>query len=59
LEKVKSAVACLVAMLYGDGQDPVKPGNLNHSYDSGDGQHPNNAGYRQIASTVYNAAFAS
>jgi acyl-CoA thioesterase I len=47
-----------LADLYGAMQDPAKPGNLNPSYDSGDGLHPNNAGYERIANTIYNAAFA-
>ena len=46
-----------LADLYGAMQDPSTPGNLNPSYDSGDGQHPNNAGYQRIANTIYNAAF--
>jgi len=46
-----------LADLYGAMQDPARPGNLNPSYDSGDGQHPNNAGYERIADTIYNAAF--
>jgi acyl-CoA thioesterase I len=44
--------------LYTAMQDPSVPGNLNPLYDSGDGLHPNNAGYQHMAETIYNTVFA-
>jgi lysophospholipase L1-like esterase len=32
--------------------DPADPQQLNPAYNSGDGLHPNDAGYRAIAATI-------
>ena len=42
------AVVDLEALL----RDPARPDFLNPRYDSGDGQHPNSAGYRAVANAV-------
>jgi len=33
-------------------RDPTRPERLNPAYDSGDGLHPNEAGYRAMADAV-------
>jgi hypothetical protein len=46
--KVPDAVVDLAAVL----RDRSKPDFLAQRYDSGDGQHPNSAGYRAVARTI-------
>lgn len=40
-------------------QDPVQPAHLRPAYDSGDGLHPNGAGYAAMAACVNLSAFAA
>lgn len=40
-------------------QDPARPSRLNPAYDSGDGLHPNAAGYKAMAECVELSAFQS
>ena len=46
--KVPDAVVDLAAVL----RDPSRPDFLARRYDSGDGQHPNSAGYRAVARAI-------
>ena len=46
--KAPDAVVDLAAVL----RDRARPNFLAHRYDSGDGQHPNSAGYRAAARAI-------
>ena len=46
--KVPDAMVDLAAVL----RDPSRPDFLARRYDSGDGQHPNSAGYRAAARAI-------